>query len=100
MPSPAETSVLFVCQFLPPSSQPKVTVMPNTALVVGASGIVGSNLARRLRARGWRVLGLARRPPADIEGVHAVAADLLDRTSLRTALAGLRPTHVFLATWL
>jgi nucleoside-diphosphate-sugar epimerase len=73
--------------------------MTNTALVVGASGIVGSNLARRLRARGWQVLGLARRPPADIEGVRAIAADLQDRASLRTALAGLRPTHVFLATW-
>ena len=74
--------------------------MTNTALVVGASGIVGSNLARRLRARGWQVLGLARHPPADIEGVRAVAADLLDPASLRTALAGLCPTHVFLATWL
>jgi nucleoside-diphosphate-sugar epimerase len=74
--------------------------MTNTALVVGASGIVGNNLARHLRDRGWQVLGLARRPPGDIEGVRAVAADLQDPASLRTALAGLRPTHVFLATWL
>jgi nucleoside-diphosphate-sugar epimerase len=74
--------------------------MANTALVVGASGIVGNNLARRLRDRGWQVLGLARRPPSDIDGVRAVAADLQDPASLRATLAGLRPTHVFLATWL
>jgi len=70
----------------------------NTALVVGAGGVVGSNLAHR--ARGWKVLGLARRPPpADIEGVRAVAADLRDPAWLRSGLVGLRPTHVFLATW-
>jgi nucleoside-diphosphate-sugar epimerase len=33
--------------------------MANTALIVGASGIVGNNLARHLRQRGWEVLGLA-----------------------------------------
>ena len=75
-------------------------IMTNTALVVGASGIVGNNLARRLRERGWNVLGLARRPPTDIEGLHPVTADLLDPGSLRDALHGVRPTHVFLATWL
>jgi nucleoside-diphosphate-sugar epimerase len=74
--------------------------MTNTALVVGASGIVGNNLARRLRDRGWRVLGLARRPPTNIEGVQAIAADLQNPASLRAALAGLRPTRIFLASWL
>lgn len=74
--------------------------MTNTALVVGASGIVGNNLARHLSNRGWQVLGLARRPPSDLEGVRAIAADLQDPASLRDILASLRPTHVFLATWL
>jgi len=74
--------------------------MTNTALVVGASGIVGNNLARRLRERGWEVLGLARRPPTDIPGLRPIAADLLDPNALRAALQGLKPTHVFLATWL
>src|ERR1700760_2583893 len=74
--------------------------MANTALIVGASGIVGNNLARRLRERGWDVLGLARRPPTDIEGLKPVAADLLDPAALRTALQGAKPTHVFLSTWL
>ena len=74
--------------------------MAGSALVVGASGIVGNNLARRLRERGWQVYGLARRPPTDIDGVLPVAADLLDPAALRTALHGLKPTDVFISTWL
>ena len=74
--------------------------MTETALVVGASGIVGNTLARHLASRGWTVLGLARQPPQDIAGVTPVAADLLDPDGLRSALAGLRPSHVFLASWL
>ncbi|MDB5655366.1 MAG: hypothetical protein JWQ94_2979 [Tardiphaga sp.] len=73
--------------------------MTNSALVVGASGIVGNNLARHLTGQGWNVHGLARRP-ADIDGVIPVAADLLDPDSLRSALAALRPSHVFISTWL
>src|SRR5262245_22993511 len=73
--------------------------MAGTALVVGASGIVGNNLASHLVRRGWDVYGLARRPPA-IDGVKPVAADLREPASLRDATAGLKPTHVFLATWL
>jgi nucleoside-diphosphate-sugar epimerase len=73
--------------------------MTGTALVVGASGIVGNNLASHLVRRGWDVYGLARRPPA-IDGVKPVAADLLEADSLRAAIAGLKPTHVFLATWM
>jgi nucleoside-diphosphate-sugar epimerase len=74
--------------------------MAGSALVVGASGIVGNNLARRLREQGWQIHGLARRPPADIDGMLPVVADLLDPTSLRAALQGLRPTDVFISTWL
>ncbi|MGJ5175349.1 SDR family oxidoreductase [Bradyrhizobium oligotrophicum] len=74
--------------------------MTNTALVVGASGIVGNTLARRLRERGWDVLGLARRPPTDVEGLRPIAADLLDPGALRNGLQGVTPSHVFLATWL
>jgi nucleoside-diphosphate-sugar epimerase len=74
--------------------------MAGSALVVGASGIVGNNLARHLRERGWQVHGLARRPPTDVDGVTPVAADLLDPASLRTALQGLRPSHVFISSWL
>ncbi len=68
--------------------------------MVGASGIVGNNLARRLSERGWQYTGLARRPPADLEGVLPVAADLLDPAALQAALDRLRPTDVFISTWL
>ncbi|MDF2598037.1 MAG: family oxidoreductase [Methylobacterium brachiatum] len=72
--------------------------MSNTALIVGASGIVGSATAARLTEEGWRVAGLARKP-VEMAGVEPVVADLQDRASLETALAGLAPSHVFLATW-
>ncbi|WP_458097311.1 SDR family oxidoreductase [Roseomonas sp. WA12] len=74
--------------------------MAHHALVVGSSGIVGSNLARRLLGRDWEVSGLARRPPADIEGLRPVAADLLDAAGLKAALSGTRPSHVFITTWM
>ena len=63
--------------------------MERTALIVGASGIIGNNLARRLLERGWTVHGLARHPPTDIPGLQPVAADLLQPESLCNALAGL-----------
>ncbi|MGU3286735.1 SDR family oxidoreductase [Methylobacterium mesophilicum] len=72
--------------------------MSNTALIVGASGIVGSATGALLAGEGWRVAGLARKP-VDLAGVEPVVADLQDPDSLDRALAGLAPSHVFLATW-
>lgn len=72
--------------------------MSNTALIVGASGIVGSATGALLVEEGWRVAGLARKPVA-MAGVEPVVADLQDPASLATALADLAPSHVFLATW-
>ena len=73
---------------------------PRTALIVGASGIVGRNLAEHLAAsESWQVYGLARRPVPQ-QGVQAVAADLQDPQSLQIALATVKPTHVFFASWL
>lgn len=75
--------------------------MAGSALVVGVSGIVGNNLARRLIEQGWEVYGLARRPDmAGIAGLRPVVADLLDPASLRTALKGLKPDAVFISAWL
>jgi nucleoside-diphosphate-sugar epimerase len=71
-----------------------------SALIVGASGIVGNNLARHLIHSGWQVSGLARRPPTEIAGLVPVAADLLDPASLKAALEDARPTHVFISAWL
>ncbi len=73
--------------------------MNKTALVVGASGIVGGAAARLLAERGWTVHGLARRPVV-MEGVSPVAADLLDRDTTAAALREVRPDAVFITTWL
>lgn len=72
--------------------------MTHHALVVGASGIVGSATSRLLADQGWQVTGLARNPKA-AENITPLAADLLDPASLATALEGLKPTHVYLTTW-
>lgn len=74
--------------------------MNRTALVVGASGIGGSSIARELIAHGWTVFGLARRPGNDIPGLIPVAADLLDPAGLDAALASVSPTHVFFTSWM
>ncbi|WP_374295463.1 SDR family oxidoreductase [Sphingomonas sp.] len=72
--------------------------MTKTALVVGASGIVGSATAALLVEQGWTVHGLARRPVAQ-DGVRPVVADLQDAGTTRTALAGIDADAVFITTW-
>jgi nucleoside-diphosphate-sugar epimerase len=74
--------------------------MDEIALVVGASGIIGGNLCQELLTNGWTTYGLARNPNSDIAGLRPVAADLLDPASLETALADVRPTHVFITSWM
>lgn len=74
--------------------------MNRIALIVGASGIIGSNLARELLASGWTTYGLARNPKDDVAGLRPIAADLLQPESLATALADVAPTHVFLTSWM
>jgi nucleoside-diphosphate-sugar epimerase len=71
-----------------------------TALVVGATGIVGRNLAARLdQQAGWVVYGMSRRPTVD-GNVIPLASDLQDTESVVRAVKDIAPTHVFLATWL
>ena len=72
--------------------------MTQIALVVGASGIVGSATTRLLLDEGWQVAALSRNPSAS-DGVIPVAADLQDPASLKQALENLKPTHVFITTW-
>jgi nucleoside-diphosphate-sugar epimerase len=69
------------------------------ALIVGASGIVGSATAEILNEAGWQVWGLARNPGAQT-GVTPVAADLMKPDTLAGALDGLDPSHIFIASWL
>ncbi len=70
-----------------------------TALIVGSTGVVGQNLARRLIARGWTVLGLSRGAQV-VDGVRGLRADVRDPAAVREALAGQRPTDVFLSAWI
>lgn len=72
--------------------------MANQALVVGASGIVGSAITDLLITEGWKVAGLARHPQAR-DGLTPIAANLMDPADLSRALAGQAPTHVFITTW-
>ena len=69
------------------------------AVIAGATGLIGSNLAEHLVAKGWEVYGVARKPQSDIPGVRPIAADLLEPDSLRSSLRGIDPTHVFFTTW-
>ena len=73
--------------------------MAKTALVVGASGIVGSAMTALLVEQGWKVLGLARRTTAQ-DGVQPVSADLQDADGTANALAAVDPDAVFITTWL
>ncbi|MDB5723441.1 MAG: NAD-dependent epimerase/dehydratase family protein [Novosphingobium sp.] len=73
--------------------------MAKSALVVGASGIVGSAAAALLSEHGWAVHGLARRPSGQV-GVQPVIADLQDAGATADALKAIRPDAVFITTWL
>jgi nucleoside-diphosphate-sugar epimerase len=69
------------------------------ALIVGATGIVGLNVAEHLRdLGGWQITGLSRRPPLGASYMTSRAVDLLapDATA---QIADLDPTHVFYCTW-
>ena len=74
-------------------------MMGKTALVVGASGIVGGAMAALLVERGWQVHGLARKP-VNQAGVKPVVADLQDAAATAAALQGISPDAVFITTWL
>jgi len=56
------------------------------AVVSGASGVVGRRVAEYLaRQGGWRVIGIARRPPVMPAGIEMVALDLTDAAAVRAA---------------
>src|SRR5580704_8937529 len=81
------------------SSGQVVSMSQRKALVVGATGIAGSNLAQHLVKQGWEVYGLARNPQTGT-AIQPVAADLTDANSVHRALAGLDITDVFICAWL
>ncbi len=69
--------------------------MQKHALIIGASGVIGSNLATHLLAQGWQVTGVSRgRTPVPV-GCTALPLDATDGAAVATALAGLDASHVF-----
>jgi nucleoside-diphosphate-sugar epimerase len=69
----------------------------NTAIVAGASGLIGRRISEHLRDSGWDVIGLARRP-AVTPGVRWLGVDLTDAGDCKARLRGLDSvTHLFYA---
>jgi len=70
------------------------------ALVAGASGIVGTGVAERLVAAGWRVLCASRSGGGSVPGTEGLAVDLMQPAECERVLAqhpGI--THVFYAAY-
>lgn len=66
-----------------------------TALIAGASGLIGRRVAQRLLELGtWDVIGLARRPLTATD-LRWIAVDLSDAGDCRRKLAGLAVSHLF-----
>ncbi|MCW5654365.1 SDR family oxidoreductase [Hydrogenophaga sp.] len=76
------------------------SAVQSVALVAGASGIVGTGVAQRLVADGWRVLCASRSGGGQIAGTEGLALDLMDPKACRDALAR-HPeiTHLFFAAY-
>jgi nucleoside-diphosphate-sugar epimerase len=72
-----------------------------SALIVGANGIIGGNLARHLASlEDWTIVGLSRRGGESTGRIRHVAVDLLDRDDTRAKLRDLSDvTHVFYAAY-
>jgi len=74
--------------------------MEKQALIIGATGVVGGNLAQHLLARGgWNVTGLSRGRTAAHSGIESITADLTDAESVASALKGRHFSHVFFTAW-
>lgn len=65
--------------------------MSGTAVIVGATGAVGSAVTSRLVDRGWRVVAVSRSEEAlaGLEGVEVCPADIADNSSVDAITAAL-----------
>jgi nucleoside-diphosphate-sugar epimerase len=74
--------------------------LPRIALVAGASGIVGTGIARRLVEDGWTVVCASRSGGGGLPGTTGLKVDLGDPTDCARALAAHKDiTHVFFAAY-
>lgn len=73
----------------------------NTALIVGANGVISTNLIEHLSSLGdWDIIGLSRRGGTDHGPVRYLAVDLLDLTDTVNKLSPLTTvTHIFYAAY-
>lgn len=70
-----------------------MTSEANKALVIGATGGIGSEVAQRLTARGWKVRALHRDPAwaaLSNPGLSWVQGDAMDRASIHRAAQGMQ----------
>jgi nucleoside-diphosphate-sugar epimerase len=71
------------------------------AVVFGASGIIGRNLAERLASSGsWDVVSVARHAHSDLPGTRPISCDLTDGADAKRTLSAAKDaTHAFFCTW-
>jgi nucleoside-diphosphate-sugar epimerase len=72
-----------------------------TALVVGANGVIGTNLIQYLATLdSWNIIALSRKGGQDTARIRHIAVDLLDAAHSREQLAALtNVTHIFYAAY-
>ncbi len=73
----------------------------NTALIVGANGVIGTNLLNYLSTLdNWDIIGLSRKGGENRPGITHISVDLLDKESCQKQLSGLRDvTHIFYSAY-
>lgn len=73
----------------------------NTALVVGANGVIGTNLIDHLLSLGnWDVIGLSRKGGENAPNIQYIAVDLLNAEDAQKQLSQLHNiTHIFYAAY-
>jgi nucleoside-diphosphate-sugar epimerase len=73
--------------------------MQKRALIVGASGVIGTALSEHLLSDDWKVTGLSRGRGTPTAGVHMRTADLTSRDEVASALNDVDVDAVFFAAW-
>ena len=73
--------------------------MQKRALIVGASGVIGTALSEHLLAADWTVTGLSRGRGTLTAGVHARTADLTAPDEVASALNDVNVDAVFFTAW-
>jgi nucleoside-diphosphate-sugar epimerase len=73
--------------------------MNKHALIIGASGVIGSNLAAHLLAQGWKVTGVSRGRTPVPAGCAALQLDATDAAAVAAGLANVDASHVFFTAW-